>query len=84
MTVMYADFTSVELQEFRATSSRMLAEYGASLSSAFQARVSWWYGVGQNLAAAFIYSVFLATVLFVIKLSGSDALTILRALLADK
>ncbi len=82
--MLHDDFTNGELQEFRSTASRVLAEYGASLNHAITPAASWWYGVLQNLAAAFFYSIFLAVIFFVIKMSGSDVLTVIRSLVAEK
>ncbi len=69
----YDDFTDREIQEFRATASRAIAEYAASLP-----QPSWWTAIAQGFVSALFYSVFLALVILVVKLSGSDVITVLR------
>ena len=73
--IRHDNFTQNELDEFRASATRMLAAH-ATLS----ARPSWWYGVSQGLAAAFLYSLFLAVAIFIVKLSGSDVITLFRTI----
>jgi hypothetical protein len=84
MAIRHDDFTISELHEFRSTSSRMLLEYGTSVYAAALPKPSWWYGVGQGVAGALFYSLIVAVILFIIKLSGSDVLTILRSLVSEK
>ena len=75
-------FTADEIAEFRSNASRTLVEYAASLPSpdCSGPQPSWWYGVSQGLAATFLYSLFLALVIFVVKLSGSDVITVFRTI----
>ncbi len=73
--IRYDNFTQNELDEFRASATRMLTAHAA-----ISARPSWWYGVSQSLAAAFLYSLFLALVIFIVKLSGSDVITVFRTI----
>ncbi len=54
----------------------MLLTYAVTLP-----RASWWYGVSQSLAAAFIYSIVLVVVGLTVKLFGSDLITVLRLLI---
>lgn len=74
--IAYDNFTQNELDEFRASASRMLLTYAVTLP-----RASWWYGVSQSLAAAFIYSIVLVVVGLTVKLFGSDLITVLRLLI---
>jgi hypothetical protein len=46
--------------------------------------VSWWSGVAQGFVAAILYSIFLALIFLVIKLAGSDALSVMRSLVAER
>ena len=81
--VEHDNFTTDEIDEFRANASRTLVEYAASLPSpdCSGAQPSWWYGVSQGLAAAFFYSVILVVVGISVKLFGSDLITVLRSLI---
>jgi len=55
----------------------MIAEYTASLP-----RRSWWAGALQGFIGAVFYSVFIAVIVLVVKLSGSDVITILRMIIS--
>ena len=69
----YDSFTDREIQEFRATASRAITEYAASLP-----QQSWWTPVIQGCVSALFYSLFVALIVLIVKLSGSDVITVLR------
>jgi hypothetical protein len=52
-----------------------LTQYATALP-----RRSWWPGITQSVIAGFSYSVLLALAALVIKLNGSDAVTVMRGL----
>ena len=81
--VTYGSFTDDEIEEFRSNAGRMVSEYARLLPSpgCSVSRSSWWLGVGQSLAAAFIYSFILVVISLFVKLFGSDLITILRFLI---
>jgi len=72
------NFTAAELEAFREAASRVLSEH---LTSSAYLKPSWWSGVWQGVTAACIYSIFLAAAVIIVKLSGSDVLTLARDVL---
>ncbi len=76
----YDRFTSAELREYRESASPMLAEFAAASPRSGD---SWWRGFWQGFASAWAYSLSIAIVAFIIKLSGSDLLTLVRDLFAS-
>jgi hypothetical protein len=77
----FDNFTQQELDEFRATASRILIEHMATLPRAGD---SWWKGFWQGFAASWSYALSIAIVAFIIKLAGSDVLTLLGDLFGKK
>ncbi len=77
----FDNFTAAEMREFRDAAGRMLAEYAATLPREAD---SWWRGFWQGLASAWAYALSIAVVAFIIKLSGSDLLTLLRELFVEQ
>ena len=77
----FDNFTATEMREFRDAAGRMLAEYAATLPRPAD---SWWRGFWQGMASAWAYAFSIAIVAFIIKLSGSDLLTLLRDIFASK
>lgn len=69
-------FADAELTDFRRNAQRMLAEY----QMLHRPRPGWWSGFWQGYASAIAYALTLALAAIVIKLNGSDALTLLRLL----
>ena len=78
---LFDDFTNTEMHEFRGAAARMLAEYAVTLP---RPNDNWWRGFWQGLASAWAYALSIAIVAFIIKLSGSDLLTLLRDVFAAK
>lgn len=75
----FDNFTQQEVDEFKATASRILVEHIATLPRAGD---SWLKGFWQGFAASWGYALSLAMVAIIIKLAGSDVLTLLRELFA--
>ena len=75
----FDDFTPAELREFREAASRVLIEHAATLPRSGD---KWMRGFWQGLASAWAYAIMIAIVAFIIKLSGSDLLTVLREVFA--
>jgi hypothetical protein len=75
----FDNFTQQELDEFRAAASRILIEHTATLPRAGN---GWWRGFWQGFAASWGYALSIAIVAIIIRLSGSDLLTLLRELFA--
>jgi len=76
----YDRFTTAELREYRESATRMLAEFAAASPRTGD---SWWRGFWQGFASAWAYALSIAVVALIIKLSGSDLLTLLRDLFAS-
>jgi len=72
-------FTLAEIAEFREAASRTLIEYVATLPE----KAGWWRGFWQGFAASWGYAVSIALAAFVIKLMGSDIITLLRETLIN-
>ncbi len=72
----FDQFTSRELSEFRARARSMLDEHAAL----HRPPVGWWTGFWQGYASSLAYALTLALAAILIKLNGSDALTLLRML----
>ena len=74
----YDSFTVAELNDFRAAASRVLIErrYIA------QSRGRLVAGVRAGFAASWAYALSLAVIALIVKLAGSDVLTVLRDLFA--
>lgn len=75
----FDNFTPAEIDEFRATASRILVEHAATLPRAGD---RWVRGFGQSFASAWAYAASIAVIAFIVKLAGSDLLTVLRDLFA--
>jgi len=77
------NFTDRELAEFHEIAARTLGEY---LNQVRPVPVivpdSWWRGFGQGFASAWGYALSLAVIAIIIKLLGSDVLTIAKELLS--
>jgi hypothetical protein len=76
----FDSFTSDELAQFRDTANRTLSQHLAH-HTASMSKDGWWRGFWQGVAAAFFYSFLLALIAFIIKLLGSDFITLLKTLL---
>ena len=77
-------FTQRQITDFYGTSIRALREYTARRSHQGPAKThntSYWYGVGQGLVSAFLYSTILLVIFLVTKLFGGDLLALLREIL---
>lgn len=77
----FDEFTPTELRGFRDTAARMLAEHAAILPQL--KREGWSRGFWQGFAAAWAYAICLAAIAVIIKLNGSDVLSLLRHWLAQ-
>jgi hypothetical protein len=72
------NFTSAELSEFREAANRALLQYAATLPSRGE---TWSRGFWQGFASAWAYSLSIAVIAIIIKILGSDLLTVLRPLI---
>lgn len=75
----FDEFTSAELNEFRAQAVRVLVEHAATIPRDGE---GWFRGFWQGFASAWAYALSIAVVAFIVKLAGSDLLTILKDLFA--
>jgi len=73
------NFTSSELSEFREAANRALLLYAATLPGRAE---PWSRGFWQGFAAAWAYALSIAVIAIIIKIFGSDLLTVLRPLVA--
>ena len=76
-TVEFDSFTEAEVRQFNQRASTMLGEQVAVV--AHKQKPSFWFGVGQGVVAAFLYSLFLIIVyVFGSKIGGHDLIDIAR------
>lgn len=80
----FDSFTPNEVSQFREAANRVLTQHMTTYTASVVRRApdGWWRGFSQGVAAAFAYSLGLALVALIIKLLGSDILTVLKELLA--
>lgn len=72
----FDQFTHGELSEFRGRAKSMLDEHAALHGPP----VGWWTGFWQGYASSLAYALTLALAAILIKLNGSDVLTLLQTL----
>jgi hypothetical protein len=75
----FDNFTDAELDDFRAAASRVLVEHAATLPRTSD---RWSRGFWQGFAASWAYALSIAVIALIIRLAGSDVLTVLRDLFA--
>lgn len=74
----YAEgFTNRELDDYRRQASRAIDDYVRDQLRDLYPN-SWWYGFFQGIASAFAYSLILVLIALIVKLIGSDLLTVAR------
>jgi len=61
-----------------------VAEYAASAHVSAILKFSWWSGVAQGVVAAFPYSLIIALIILLTKISGSDTSIALKSVVDSK